>query len=179
MLERLSARATVERLKVAVVPGDGEHPPEGPFDAVVERLLLWTLVDPEGALASWRRIAPGGRLLCFEGAWGRADRVEAVRSRGREILRRVRRLPPEHHDHYPASVQERIRFARGMGLSAITEAIERSGWRRARLERLRDVEWAKTLDLPIVDRLLGVTPEFVVVADAGDQQVRLPADHGP
>ena len=145
--------------------GGAEEPPAGPFDAVVERLLLWTLTDPGETLASWRRVAPGGRLLCFEGAWGKADRLEAARSRARDWLRRLRRLPPEHHDHYPAAVSARIPFANGMNLSAVAEAIERAGWQNIRMERLRDVEWAKGMSLPPLDRLLGVTPEFMMVAD--------------
>ena len=36
----------------------------------VERHLLWTLPDPGAALAEWRRVvAPGGRIVCFEGQW--------------------------------------------------------------------------------------------------------------
>jgi hypothetical protein len=40
-----------------------------------------------------------------------------------------------------------------------------SGWRLARLERLRDVEWAERLDLPLPERLLGVSPRFSVTAE--------------
>ena len=44
--------------------------------------------------------------------------------------------------------------------------IEAAGWQRVRLERLHDVEWTQVLATPLSLRLLGVTPEFAVVADA-------------
>ncbi|MCQ4162042.1 methyltransferase domain-containing protein [Roseomonas sp. GC11] len=49
---------------------DAEHTrePEGRYDAVVCRHLVWTLTDPEAALADWFRVLkPGGHLLVFDG----------------------------------------------------------------------------------------------------------------
>jgi hypothetical protein len=39
-----------------------------------------------------------------------------------------------------------------------------AGWANPRLVRLRDVEWATSLDMDPVERLLGVAPRFAVVA---------------
>ena len=49
----------------------------------------------------------------------------------------------------------------------LAELVETAGWRAPRLERLRDVEWATTLALSPLERLLGVSPRFAIVADAG------------
>jgi SAM-dependent methyltransferase len=165
MLDRLRDRARREGLDIALIEGPAEHPPEGPFDAVVERLLLWTLPDPSAALRRWRQVARGGRLVCFEGAWGRADRGEAIRARLREMLRRFRRRAPEHHKAYPEHVLACLPFSRGVTLPAVVESVERAGWDHVRLERLRDVEWTKTISLPFWERMLGVTPEFAIVAE--------------
>src|SRR5215212_10034868 len=97
MLERLRSRAVDEGLEVEIVEGPADSPPRLRFDAVVERLLLWTLPHPETTVALWRRVAPGGRLICFEGVWGSADKVEALRGRGRRYFHRLLRRPPEHH----------------------------------------------------------------------------------
>ena len=43
--------------------------------------------------------------------------------------------------------------------------VEAAGWDYVRLERLRDVEWVRAMMLPPLERMLWVTPEFVVVAD--------------
>ena len=53
--------------------------PDGTFDAVHARMIIWTLPDRAGALREWVRVLkPGGRLVCVEGTWyppGLRDRV--------------------------------------------------------------------------------------------------------
>ncbi len=71
MLEMLRAKAARQGLEVEIVQADAVSPPGGPFDAVVERHLLWTLPDPGAALAAWRQAVPTGRLVLIEGTWGR------------------------------------------------------------------------------------------------------------
>ena len=164
MLGRLREHAGREGLTVEVVHGGAEEPPAGPFDAVVERHLLWTLPDPGAALAAWRGVAPEGRLVLFEGLWGGADPVEQLRGQAREGLRRLRGEPDHHHDHYHPSVSEELPLAAGTHPDQVVELVEAAGWGPARLERLRDIEWAQLLSQPPGTRLLGVTPRFAVVA---------------
>ena len=172
MLKHLRSHAADEGLDVETVVGDAESPPQVPFDAVVERLLLWTLPDPEVTLAAWRRVAAGGRLVCFEGVWGVADKVEALRARGRRYLHWLLRRPPEHHGALDPAVQGQLPYSQGMSPNSVVEVVKAAGWRSVRLERLRDVEWVRAVMLPPLERMLGVTPEFVVVADdtAGAQR---------
>jgi SAM-dependent methyltransferase len=164
MLDRLREAAERERLQVEVVEGGAETPPPGPFDAVVERHLLWTLPDPGAALAAWRAVAPAGRLVLFEGLWGGADPVERLREQAREGLRRLRGEPDHHHDHYDPAVWEALPLADGTHPDRLVELVEEAGWGPARLERLRDVEWAQLLGVAPAARLLGVAPRFAVVA---------------
>jgi SAM-dependent methyltransferase len=164
MLERLREGAAREGLEVEVVQAGAEEPPAGPFDAVIERHLLWTLPDPAAALAAWRAVAPEGRLVLFEGLWGGADPVEQLRGQAREGLRRLRGEPDHHHDHYHPAVVEELPLAGGTHPDRVVELVEAAGWGPARLERLRDIEWAQLLGLPPSSRLLGVTPRFAVVA---------------
>ena len=141
-----------------------EAPPPGPVDAVIERHLLWTLPDPAAAVAAWRGVASEGRLVLFEGLWGGADPVEALRGQAREGLRRLRGEPDHHHDRYDPSVIEELPLAGGTHPDRVVELVEDAGWGPARLERLRDIEWAELLQRPPAARLLGVTPRFAVVA---------------
>lgn len=56
--------------------GDAEQPayPDESFDLLVERHVLWTLPEPDTALASWRRLLrPGGLLVLVEGDWKRNE----------------------------------------------------------------------------------------------------------
>jgi SAM-dependent methyltransferase len=164
MLERLAEHAGREGLEVEVVQAGAEAPPPGPFDAVIERHLLWTLPDPGPALAAWRAAAPEGRLVLFEGLWGGADQVEALRGQAREQLRKLRGEPDHHHDHYDPSVLEALPLGGGTHPDRVVELVEAAGWGPARLERLRDIEWAQLLGLAPSARLLGVTPRFAVLA---------------
>jgi SAM-dependent methyltransferase len=164
MLDRLRDSAARDGLEIEVVEAGAETPPAGPFDAVIERHLLWTLPDPAAALAAWRAAAPEGRLVLFEGLWGGADQVEALRGQAREQLRRLRGEPDHHHDRYDPSVLEELPLAGGTHPDRVVELVEAAAWGPARLERLRDIEWAQLLGLPPSGRLLGVTPRFAVVA---------------
>jgi SAM-dependent methyltransferase len=164
MLDHLRRKADAEGLVVDVVEGPAEEPPAGPFDAVVERHVLWTLGDPVGALRAWRAAAPEGRLLCIEGVWGDVDRVEALRAIGRRALRRLRGQADDHHAGYDPAVLATLPLGSGTPPSKVVEAVVASGWPDPWLERLHDVEWAATVDLPMPERLLGVPARFVVTA---------------
>jgi SAM-dependent methyltransferase len=164
MLERLRATAERDGLAVEVVQSGAESPPPGPFDAVVERHLLWTLPDPGAALAAWLTAAPNGRLVLFEGLTGRADPVEHLLEQTREGVRRLRGEPDHHHDRYDPAVVEALPLAGGTHPDRLVELVEGAGWGPARLERLRDIEWTRLLRQPPAARVLGVTPRFAVVA---------------
>ena len=164
MLSRLRAHAAAEGLDIEVVEGPADAPPAGPFDAVMERHLIWTLPDPVGTLAAWRRAAPEGRLVVVEGVWGDADPAEALRYRARHLLRRLRGGTSDHHAEYAPDVLAALPFGRGTKPSAVVEAVGAAGWPHPWLERLHDVEWAARVELPMPERLLGVAPRFVVTA---------------
>jgi SAM-dependent methyltransferase len=165
MLDRLRAKASDAGLSVDTRQGDAAAPPDGPFDAVVERHLLWTLADPVAALAAWRRVAPHGRLVLFESAWGAGARpVDQLRSRALQRLRKVRGVPPDHHAAYTPDVQAALPLGDGPSPAALIEVVAAAGWPAPRLVRLRDVEWALAQAQPPLERLLGVAARFAVVA---------------
>lgn len=166
MLERLTAAADRDGLRITTVNGPADGPPDGPFDVVMERHVLWTLPDPVGALRAWRAAAPAGRLLAFEGLWGNADPVEKVRRGMRGAVRRALRRPPGHHAPYPSDVLAALPLAGVTSPSRVCEVVEAAGWRAPRLQRLRDVEWIRTLALPPAERALGVVPQYLVAASA-------------
>lgn len=166
MLARLEAKASAEGLAVETVAGPAEHPPAGPFDAVIERHLLWTLREPVAALTAWREVAPHGTLVSVECIWGAADPIERIRG----LLRsRAARLAGRHHDHhapYPAHVTACVPLAGRTTPATVAASVQEAGWRAPRLQRLQDVEWAMRLTLPPVLRAFGVAPVFAVVASA-------------
>jgi SAM-dependent methyltransferase len=165
MLEKLKAKAT--GLDVEAVETDASQPPDGPFDAVVQRHLIWTLPDPAKALAAWRQAAPEGRLVLVESIWGTAaDLPERLRGKAREYLRSLRGRAGDHHAAYEPDWYDALPLGSGTTPDALTELVTDSDWGPARLYRLRDVEWAIASTLPPWERLLGVNPRFAVVAGA-------------
>jgi ubiquinone/menaquinone biosynthesis C-methylase UbiE len=58
----------------------------GSVDVVLVRHLLWTLPEPDAALAAWvRLLRPGGRLILIEGRWSPAGAV-APYAQGAETM---------------------------------------------------------------------------------------------
>jgi len=166
MLARLEAKAADRELSIQVVETDAVTPPSGDFDAVVERHLLWTLPDPGQALTAWREAAPKGRLVVIEGSWGsdRATSAERWRAKARGLAQRVRGSEAGHHGHYSDRVQAALPHGRGMSPDEAVSLVQASSWGQARLERLRDVEWALVEGRGVVDELLGTHARWAVIA---------------
>jgi SAM-dependent methyltransferase len=164
MLEKLRAKAARQGLDAEIVRADAASPPDGPFDAVVERHLLWTLPDPAAALAAWRQAVPAGRLVLVEGTWGETTGIPAVQAEARRLARRFRGAEPGHHGHYTDRVVSALPHANGITPAEMVSLVEASPWGRARLERLRDVEWATLEGRSLLDQLLGTNPRWAVTA---------------
>lgn len=164
MLEMLRAKAARLGLEVQTVQADAVSPPAGPFDAVVERHLLWTLPDPAAALAAWRQAAPTGRLALVEGTWSKTGGIEGLQAEARALAGRIRGAEPGHHGHYTDRVVSALPHANGITPAEMVALVQASPWGQARLERLRDVEWAALDGRSLVDQLLGTNPRWAVTA---------------
>lgn len=60
--------------KARFILADAENTmePDGDYDAVVCRHLVWTLTDAERAFSDWHRVLrSGGKLLIFDGDWAK------------------------------------------------------------------------------------------------------------
>ncbi|MGH9171639.1 MAG: class I SAM-dependent methyltransferase [Acidimicrobiales bacterium] len=166
MLEHLRENASISGVEITTIEGDAADPPSGDFDAVVERHVLWTLPDPRAAVEAWRKVAPAGRLVLLESLWGSAAGAgEQLRSAGHLALRRMRGESSDHHAEYEPALRSELPLGSGTTPDQLATLVESSSWGVARIERLRDVEWATRRALPsAADRLLGVAPRFAVIA---------------
>jgi ubiquinone/menaquinone biosynthesis C-methylase UbiE len=166
MLAEARKKADGLGLDIETVVGAAQEPPTGPFDVVMERHLLWTTPDPAGALRAWRAVAPQGRLALYEGIFDRSG----ARARVRDVLvkgtRRVLRIPSDHHGQYSAELLASLPLARARSPIPLIEAVRDAGWRRIRMERLRDVEWARRIASPPVLGWLESAERFAILADA-------------
>jgi SAM-dependent methyltransferase len=166
MLAHVQSKAARAGVAIRTIEGDASAPPRGPFDVVVERHVVWTLPDPPDALEAWHGAAPGGRLVLFESEWGAAAGLAGqLRRAARDAMRRIRREEPDHHSEYDPDVRARLPLGRGATAEALVALVSATSWGAARIERLRDVEWATRRAQPTsLERLLGVPPRFAVAA---------------
>ena len=166
MLERAREKAEAQGALVRTVVAPAHDPPPGPFDAVMERHLLWTLPDPAAALDAWRAVIPGGRAILFEGIWRPQDPAGRAKTWLAGLVRRALRTPHDHHGEYDPELLDSLPLARGMSPRAVLDVLAEAGFARARVERMRDIEWARLLaEHPILGPLESV-PRFAVLADA-------------
>jgi ubiquinone/menaquinone biosynthesis C-methylase UbiE len=165
MLARAQRKAGERGLGgMTFVVGSASEPPQGPFDVVMERHVLWTLPDPGGALRAWRDV--GRRLVLFEGVWGQADLAQRAKDVLADGVRRVMRTPPDHHAPYPEEILAELPLARSSSPRPMIEAVQDAGWTGVRVKRLRDVEWAARLHEGWPLGWLEHRPRYVLSASA-------------
>lgn len=165
MLEHLERAAAAEGLAVTTVVGPAGAPPSGPFDAVMERHLLWTLPDPGATLRAWRQVA--SRLVVIESVWGDTGPLERTRARLRHRLRRMRGTPADHHGEYPQALRRVLPLGGGTPPGAVLELVGTAGWDRAALVWLEELGRAERRALALPERVLGLSPRFAVVSGSG------------
>jgi len=166
MLAAARRKAEERGFEIAFVVGPAEEPPGGPFDAVIERHVVWTLPDPVGALRAWRAAAPSARLVLFEGSWAGQGAFTAVKDRAATAIRRFRRDQDHHHAHYPQHVVARLPLAGSTSSAPFVQAVAAAGWRSVRIERLADIEWIRSSREPWPLGWLQRRPQYAISADA-------------
>ncbi len=166
MLTRATRKAEAKRVRLRTVIGSATEPPEGPFDAVVERHLLWTTPDPVAALAAWRTAAPRGRLVLFEGIFARTRPLDRARDRLTHAIRSFEGTGHDHHAPYDPVVLGSLPLANARTLEPLLNAVGAAGWSNVRVERLRDVEWARRRSAGSVLGWLEHVPRFAILAEA-------------
>jgi ubiquinone/menaquinone biosynthesis C-methylase UbiE len=167
MLRQAERKAEERGVELTIVHGPAHEPPDGPFDAVIERHMIWTAPDPVAILRAWRAVvSPGGRLVLLEGSWGSDGPLDRLRDRLADLVRRAYRIPHDHHDEYRPELWAQLPLANMSDPRQLLEALTEAGWRGARLRRLRDVEWARIEAGPPVLARLETAPMWMLVADA-------------
>jgi SAM-dependent methyltransferase len=166
MLGHAERKAKERGLDLETVVGPATEPPAGPFDAVIERHVLWTTPDPVTALSAWRAAAPHGRLVSFEGIFAREGVAWKARGLAADALMRLQGIRHDHHGHYSAELIASLPLAGARSPLPLLDAVREAGWVNVRIERLRDIEWIRRTAAGWPLGWLESTPHFAVVADA-------------
>lgn len=167
MLTKAREKAAAQGREVTFVHGPAEQPPDGPFDAVIERHVSWTLPDPVAALGAWRRVTvPGGRLVLLEGSWAGEGPWGSAKDSVAGWIERMRGIEDDHHAPYPDEVLAALPLRRTTSPAPFIEAVWEAGWSRVRIARLRDVEWAVEARQGWPLGWLTHRPRYAIVAEA-------------
>lgn len=81
MLERAKAKAASRNRTITFRMGDAENTmePENAHDVIINRHLVWTLVDPQAAFKEWLRVLkPGGKVLIVDGDFVNVSTTEKL-----------------------------------------------------------------------------------------------------
>jgi SAM-dependent methyltransferase len=167
MLAKARVKAEARGLDLSFVVGRAEEPPPGPFGAVIERHVAWTLPDPVAAMGAWRNVVrPGGRLVLLEGSWAGEGSFVGVKDAVSRSIRRLIGGDDHHHAAYPLEVTASLPLGRVTSAAPFVEAVRAAGWTGVRLQRLPDVEWATERRERWPMGWLERRPRYAVVADA-------------
>ena len=105
--------------------------------------------------------------MLFEGVFNRAGAMFKLRGAAAQAMRRALGVPHDHHGHYEPDLLAALPLASAVSPAPMIEAVTEAGWRHIRLERLRDVEWARRISIrPAVLGWLESLPHFALVAEA-------------
>jgi len=149
MLERAKAKAKSRNREIAFRMGDAENTmePDASYDVVINRHLVWTLVDPNAAFREWMRVLkPGGQVLIVDGDFVNVSRMEKVLKDLANWLQRrgllkaeAVHMPPDMADTHN-SILSRVYFSNGARAEAVAALLRDAGFEDVTIDTdLRDV----------------------------------------
>ncbi len=167
MLGVLDSKAEKADLEIDTVQADAASVPPGPFDAIVSRHLLWTLLEPLPALRAWHNASPQGRLVLLETLWWDSGTLlGSLRPLALQGLHRLRRTRPAHHASYSPELRAALPLGHAVRPESLIQLVTDAGWTSPRLYKLAAVDWAASRSLAWPERTVGVPPRFALVAGA-------------
>lgn len=149
MLERAKTKAKSRNRAITFRMGDAENTmePDANYDVVINRHLVWTLVDPEAAFREWLRVLkPGGKVLVVDGDFVNVSRTEKLLKdlanwlQKRGVLKaEAVHMPPDMAGTHN-SILSRVYFSNGARADAVAVLLRDAGFEEVTIDTdLRDV----------------------------------------
>lgn len=175
MLERARAKAKQRGRSIRFFAGDAENTMEADdsFDVVINRHLVWTLVDPEACFREWLRVLkPGGRLLIVDGDFVNVSRSEKFAKQLAAILEKAGLLKPDPMHAPPQmaerhkSILSRVHFSNGARADAVAGLLINAGFEAAAIDTdLRQIHRSQAKNWNYLKALArGLQHRYAIVA---------------
>lgn len=136
--------------------GDAEQLPfpDGSFDAVMNRHLLWTLPHPERALQEWHRVLkPGGKVLIINAAWSTFGWQNKALSFLGNLLIAVQERKNPWSDNYEKMVGEQMPLLTAVRPEQIAGLLGETGFHSIQYVDMEKVCAAELAVMPLRYRL--------------------------
>lgn len=138
MLELARAKARRNGRPIRFVMGDAENTmePDGAYDVITNRHLVWTLVDPKAAFIEWKRLLkPGGKVLVVDGDFVNPGPVARLAKRLARFATRLGLARDRHHGAATPdmaathqSILSRVYFSQGARAEAVADLLKQAGF---------------------------------------------------
>jgi ubiquinone/menaquinone biosynthesis C-methylase UbiE len=129
MIER--ARAKHRGAPVRFHLGDAENTmmPDDRYDLVICRHLVWTLVDPQAALADWLRVLkPGGAVVVIDGDWVNRSLQARLLQRLSRLIDRLTGVPRLWDEQAHQRIMRGVFFRDGLKAPALQAMLQAVGF---------------------------------------------------
>jgi ubiquinone/menaquinone biosynthesis C-methylase UbiE len=165
MLSVAKEKAQDMGLKIHFERGDAENLPfdDQTFDGVVCRHLLWTLPNPEKAIAEWIRVTKqGGKIAVIDGVWDKG--IGRYLSRVGWILHVMitEKRNPIKNNHYPKEVRDKLPYVKGIDGEEIASFLSNFGLKEISVTDLGYIREIQKKYLPWYLKFSYSFPTFLV-----------------
>lgn len=119
MIDQAKQTANDQVVEIAYLTGDWNQLPfeNKHFDVIINRCIMWTILEPEKTLIEWIRVLkPGGRILCFC----------------------PENVNHEQPDHYDKSIEERLPL-RNANAGQLAEVLKQNGYHNTAIIELNEL----------------------------------------
>ncbi|MGF9566477.1 class I SAM-dependent methyltransferase [Neorhizobium sp. JUb45] len=134
-LARTKAKKRGRDITFRTADAENTMEPDGAYDVIVTRHLVWTLVDPAACFAEWMRVLkPGGKLLIVDGDFVNVGFAEKLVKRLAAFAERIGLIRPEI-SHAPAElagkhaeILSQVHFSQGARAGDVAAMLQQAGF---------------------------------------------------
>jgi len=129
MIERAKAKHRGSAVRFHLGDAENTMMPDARYDLVICRHLVWTLLDPQAALADWLRVLkPGGAVVVIDGDWVNRSRRARLLQRLSQWLDRLTGAPRLWDEQAHQRIMRGVFFRDGLKAPALQAMLQAAGF---------------------------------------------------